>query len=114
MGKLTVEQIIAIYEAVGLYKDVAKGFGVSSSCVTHIKTGLRHGDVTGASDNKNMRKRIPCVTKSQAQAVHDYIKDPEDPKTYEEAALYFDLPKYTVRRIMVDYLKKFKIKNEKR
>ena len=114
MVRLTEEQIKAIYSAKGVYKEIAKDFGVSSSCVTHIKTGLRHASVTGASSSKNMRKRNPSITKAQAQAVFDYIEDPDSPKTQEEAAVYFSMPKYTVRRIMLNYLKKFKIKNGKK
>lgn len=41
------QQILAIYNAKGLSKDIAKKFGVSRCNVAHIKTGRSHSFVTG-------------------------------------------------------------------
>lgn len=114
MGRLSKEDILNIYNAEGTYKELAKKYGVSTSSITHIKTGHRHAETTGASESKNKRKREPCVTKAQVQAIFDYLKDEDESRTYEEAAVYFRLPKYTIRRVMLEYVKKFKIRNGKR
>lgn len=110
MVRLTKDQILEIYKAEGLYKDVAKKFKVSASCVTHIKTGLRHSSVTGASNTNNERKREPAVNKVQAQAIYDYLTEEGEVRTQEDASIYFGLPKYTIRRVMGQYIKKFKIR----
>lgn len=110
MKKLDAEKVLVIYsDNDGTYKEIAKRYGVSASCVTHIKTGERHSDITGAGDSKNNRRKIKHVGKAQVQAVVDFMK--EEPRTKEDAAIYFSLPLYTIRRILKDYTKKYKIKN---
>lgn len=109
MGKLNNEEILSIYNTEGTYKDIAKKFNVSAGCVCHIKTGLRHSDITMANENKNNRRREPNISESQRQAVYDFMVG-EDAKTTEEASIYFGIPIHTVRRIKRLESKKFRPK----
>lgn len=112
MKKLTPDKILDIYnEAEGTYKEIAKKYKVSASCVSHIKTGERHSDITGASKYGSARRNTPYVNKAKAQAVFDYINDPDKPRTKEEASFFFDLPLYTIRRILKDYTRKYHIRH---
>lgn len=114
MKRLTEQEVLNIYQdSEGTYKEIGKRHGVSASCVTHIKTGLRHSDITNASEGNNDRRKRKYVNKEKAQAVYDFINDPEEPRTKEEASIYFNLPPYTIRRILVDYVKKYHIRHVK-
>lgn len=114
MRKLSKEIILDIYgDDSGTYRELGKKYGVSASCVTHIKTGERHSDVTGAKEDSNNRRKIKHVNKAKVQAVVDYLNDPDEARTKEDASIYFGLPLYTIRRVLKEYSKKYRIKNVK-
>jgi len=45
--KLSDKEVLEIFNSTGVQKDTAKKYGVTKGLVSNIKTGLRHGHITG-------------------------------------------------------------------